>query len=100
LMTDLKNNTRIASKATLHEAYEAITPEHRKGYVYILKWVPTPKATQEPAPFGPDGRFGAAQGQYGPPKPAATHKFIWGCLCNRVHTNDLRDQVRAILRSN
>ena len=71
LMTGLKNNKRIASKETLKAAHSAITPEHRKEYVYILKWTPA---------------F---------PKPV----HIWGCLCNRVHTNDMRSSVRRILRS-
>lgn len=72
LMTDLKDNRRIASKATLHEAHEVITPEERKEYVYILKWTPA---------------F---------PKP----KHVWGCICDRPHTNDLRQAVRRVLRSN
>jgi hypothetical protein len=71
VMTTLKTNRRIASKATLREAHKTITPEHRKEYVYILKWTPA---------------F---------PKPV----HIWGCLCNQVHTNDMRTQVRNILRS-
>ena len=71
LMTGLKDNRRIASKPTLRAAHEVITPEHRKEYVYILKWTPA---------------F---------PKP----QHIWGCLCNRVHTNDMRESVRNILRS-
>lgn len=72
VMKSLKDNKRIASTGTLTEAYAAITPDHRKEYVYILKWTPA---------------F---------PKP----QHIWGCLCNREHTNDLRGSVRAILRSN
>ena len=71
LMKSLKDNKRIAEYHSLAEAYKAITPEMKREYVYILKWTPA---------------F---------PKPA----HIWGCLAGRVHTNDLRDQVRHILRS-
>ena len=71
LMKGLKDNRRIASKASLHEAHAVITPEMKREYVYILKWTPAfPKS-----------------------------KHIWGCLCNQVHTNDMRESVRAVLRS-
>ena len=101
LMTGLKDNRRIASKATLPEAHKTITSEYRKEYVYILKWTPVAEAaTHEVGTFGPSGRFGTLQGQHQAPKATPTCEYIWGCLCDRVHTNDLRASVRKVLRSN
>jgi hypothetical protein len=99
LMTGLKDNRRIATKPTLHEAYEVITPEERKEYVYILKWTPAREVLQE---VDTRGRFGALQGQHRASKTAQapTCKYIWGCICDREHTNDLRQSVRKVLRSN
>lgn len=82
LMTGLKDNRRIASKATLHEAYEAVTPEERKEYVYILKWTPMPKQPTS-------SLLRSRQAVY-----------VWGCICNRPHTSDMRGSVRKVLRSN
>jgi hypothetical protein len=100
LMTGLRDNQRIASKTTLREAYEVVTPEHRANFVYILRWTPVAEAaTHEVDTFGPNGHFGALQGQHRTPEATPTCKYIWGCLCGRAHTNDLREQVRAVLRS-
>ena len=91
VMKSLKDNKRIATTETLREAHEVITSEHRREYVYILKWSPATTVTTPKADaFGPGSRFGAAQGQHCTPEPTPTCKFVWGCLCNRVHTNDLR----------
>lgn len=101
LMTGLKDNRRIAECTTLHEAHKMVTPAHRKEYVYILKWTQssTPTTTTTTTtPFGPNGPFGTLQGQHRAPVPVPTCHYIWGCLCNRVHTNDLRESVRHILR--
>ena len=101
VMTGLKDNRRIAERSTLKAAHEVITPEMKREYVYILEWTPvTESVTHEVDTFGPNGRFGTLQGQYRVPQATPTCKYIWGCLCNRAHTNDLRDQVRRILRSN
>jgi hypothetical protein len=104
VMTALKNNRRIAECPSLTEAREAIKPEHRKEYVYILKWTQTPYPTTPTTHPSKSDRFGPLQGQCPPStSPSSLLRgrqavYLWGCLCGRAHTNDMRDQVRVILR--
>lgn len=101
VMTGLLDNRRIASRETLLEAREVVTPKHCKEYVYILKWTPVTDTTTHVT----DDPFGPLQGQC--PSPQSTSSllrsrqavYVWGCLCGRVHTNDLRPSVRRVLRS-
>ena len=113
VMTSLKNNRRIAECSSLTEAREVITPKHRKEYVYILKWAPTPQTSTTsthprstaPATHSTTDRFGPLQGQCPSSRSAASllisrqAVYVWGCLCGRVHTNDMRESVRKVLRS-
>jgi hypothetical protein len=92
LMTGLKNNRRIASRATLREAYGVVTPKERKEYVYILKWTPMPK---QPTSSQPEGEQESTASLL----RSRQAVYIWGCICDRSHTNDLRQQVRKVLRS-
>jgi len=73
---------QVAKTTRLRDLPELVAP-WRDGYVYVLRWDPPAKT------------YAAKRHQ---PRPQPTCRHIWGCFSGMPHTNDLRADIRRVLR--